>query len=123
MYRREGELSFHKPIGRPVKSESEKRELERLRMDAKHALLKKFHTELRKVQLGQRNIGRSTTTWDNAPMENFFGHLKEEYLRQFKQTTFKDTEQLIDEYIYFYNYERTQLKTRQTPFETRCLSS
>ena len=60
--------------------------------------------------------------WDNAPMENFFGHLKEEYLRHFKQTTFKDTEQLIDEYIYFYNYERIQLKTRQTPYETRCLS-
>ncbi|MBI5353429.1 MAG: IS3 family transposase, partial [Chloroflexi bacterium] len=48
--------------------------------------------------------------------------LKEEYLRQFKQTTFKDIEQLIDEYIYFYNYERIQLKTRQTPYETRCLS-
>ncbi|MBI5351293.1 MAG: IS3 family transposase, partial [Chloroflexi bacterium] len=29
---------------------------------------------------------------------------------------------LIDEYIYFYNYERIQLKTRQTPYETRCLS-
>lgn len=59
MYRREGELSFHKPIGRPLKSESTGRELERLRME--NALLKKFHTELRKVQLAQRNIGRSTT--------------------------------------------------------------
>jgi transposase-like protein len=55
MYRREGELSFHKPIGRPVKIESEEREVKRLRME--NALLKKFHTELRKVQLGQRNIG------------------------------------------------------------------
>jgi len=69
------------------------------------------------------SMSRRGNCWDNAPMENFFGHLKEEYLRQFKQTTFKDTEQLIDEYIYFYNYERIQLKTRQTPFETRCLSS
>jgi len=32
-------------------------------------------------------------------MENFFGHLKEEYLRQFKQPSFKDMRQLIDEYI------------------------
>ena len=55
MYRQEGDLSFHKPIGRPPKSEAEERELERLRME--NALLKKFHTELRKVRLGQRNIG------------------------------------------------------------------
>ncbi len=64
MYRREGELSFHKPIGRPVKTESEEREVERLRME--NALLKKFHTELRKVQLAERNIGRSTTTRKNT---------------------------------------------------------
>ena len=60
MYRQEGELSFHKPIGRPPKGESEQRELERLRME--NALLKKFHTELRGLRLAQRNIGRSTTT-------------------------------------------------------------
>ena len=64
MYRREGELSFHKPIGRPVKTEREEREVERLRME--NALLKKFHTELRNVQLAQRNIGRSTTTRKNT---------------------------------------------------------
>ncbi len=64
MYRQEGELSFHKPIGRPVKTESEEREVERLRME--NVLLKKFHTELRKVQLAQRNIGRSTTTRKNT---------------------------------------------------------
>ncbi|HEY9152093.1 MAG TPA: transposase [Anaerolineales bacterium] len=64
MYRREGELSFHKPIGRPPKSQSEQRELERLRME--NALLKKFHSELREVQLAQRDIGRSTTTKANS---------------------------------------------------------
>lgn len=64
MYRREGELSFYKPIGRPVKAESEEREVERLRME--NALLKKFHTELRTVQLAQRNIGRSPTTRKNT---------------------------------------------------------
>jgi transposase-like protein len=47
MYRREGEASFTKPIGRPPKIESDQRELERLRME--NALLKKFQTELRKV--------------------------------------------------------------------------
>ena len=60
MYRKEGEQSFLKRLGRPPKAESEQRELERLRME--NALLKKFHSELRKVPLAQRNIGRSTTT-------------------------------------------------------------
>ena len=47
MYRKEGEVSFHKPIGRPPKAQAEQRELARLRME--NALLKKFHTELRGV--------------------------------------------------------------------------
>ena len=64
MYRAEGEASFHKPIGRPLKSQAEDRELERLRME--NALLKKFHTELRGMRLAQRNIGRSTTTRKNT---------------------------------------------------------
>jgi transposase-like protein len=59
-YRREGEASFHKPIGRPPKGEAKPRELERLQME--NALLKKFHTELRKLQLAPRNIGQSTIT-------------------------------------------------------------
>ena len=64
MYRQEGELSFHKPIGRPPKGMTEERELERLRME--NALLKKFHTELRSMRLAQRNIGQSTTTRKNS---------------------------------------------------------
>jgi len=60
MYRKEGEFSFHKPIGRPPKAQAEQRELERLRME--NTLLKKFHTELRGLRLAPRNIGRSTTT-------------------------------------------------------------
>jgi len=63
-YRQSGEASLHKPIGRPLQAESEQRELERLRME--NALLKKFHSELREVQLAQRNIGRSTTTKKNS---------------------------------------------------------
>jgi transposase-like protein len=64
MYRQEGELSFHKAIGRPLKSQAEERELERLRME--NALLKKFHTELRGMRLAQRNIGRSITSKRNS---------------------------------------------------------
>ena len=64
MYRKEGEVSFLKPSGRPPKAQAEQRELERLRME--NALLKKFHTELRGLRLAQRNIGRSTTTKKNT---------------------------------------------------------
>ena len=30
------------------------------------------------------SMSRRANCWDNAPMENFFGHLKEEALRQIK---------------------------------------
>lgn len=59
-YRREGELAFHKPIGRPRKDEPEQLSLARLRME--NALLKKFQSELRKGMLARRNIGSSSTT-------------------------------------------------------------
>jgi putative transposase len=69
------------------------------------------------------SMSRRGICWDNAPMENFFGHLKEEALRPFPTPSFEEARQIIDNYIHFYNYERIQLKTRQTPFETSCLSS
>jgi transposase len=64
MYRKEGELSFHKAKGRPRKIENEQSELKRLRME--NALLKKFHSELREVPLAQRNIGRSNIARTNS---------------------------------------------------------
>ena len=64
MYRQEGELSFHKLIGRPPKAQTEQRELERLRME--NTLLKKFHTELRGMRRVARNIGQSTTSAKNS---------------------------------------------------------
>jgi putative transposase len=69
------------------------------------------------------SMSRRANCWDNAPMENFFGHLKEEALRHVRNPTFEEARSLIDDYVHFYNYEWIQLKTRQTPFETRCLST
>ncbi|PKN81283.1 MAG: transposase [Chloroflexi bacterium HGW-Chloroflexi-10] len=68
------------------------------------------------------SMSRRANCWDNAPMENFFGHLKEEAMRQFPNPSFEQAKQIIDNYIHFYNYERIQLKTRQTPYQLRCLS-
>jgi len=81
-----------------------------------------YHDGLTGEDHSTPSLSRPGNCWNNAPMENFFSQLKEEYLRQFKKPTFQEMEQLIDEYIYFYNSERIQLKTKQTPFETRCLS-
>jgi transposase len=59
-FRQEGELAFRKPIGRPRKDEAEELTIARLRME--NALLKKFHTELRKAMLARRDIGSLNTT-------------------------------------------------------------
>jgi transposase-like protein len=60
-YRREGVEGFRKPIGRPRKSpRSQEGYIARLEME--NTLLKKFHTELRKVVLAKRDIGPLNTT-------------------------------------------------------------
>jgi putative transposase len=69
------------------------------------------------------SMSRRGNCWDNAPMENFFGHLKEEALRHIPTPTFEELKEIIEEYIHFFNHERIQLKTRQTPYQVRCLSS
>jgi transposase InsO family protein len=66
------------------------------------------------------SMSRRGNCWDNAPMENFFSHLKEEVLRHYPNPSMAEARQLIDEYIHFYNYERIQLKTKLTPYERRC---
>ena len=67
------------------------------------------------------SMSRRANCWDNAPVENFFGHLKEEALRQYPPLPLNEMKQIIDEYIHFYNYERLQLKTKQTPYQLRSL--
>lgn len=66
------------------------------------------------------SMSRRANPYDNAMAENFFSILKSECIRRVKIRTFGEANQLIDEFIYFYNYQRIQLKTKLTPFETRC---
>ncbi len=63
-YRLEGEMAFCKPIGRPRKVWDEAARIRQLEME--NALLKKYHTELRKSLLARRNIGSSITTEGNT---------------------------------------------------------
>jgi putative transposase len=70
----------------------------------------------------QPSMSRRGNCWDNAPMENFFSHLKSEVIHHIKLQTFNQANEVIADYIRFFNYERIQLKTRLTPFELRCQS-
>ncbi len=66
------------------------------------------------------SMSRKGNPYDNALAENFFSILKTECIYRTKIQTYDDARQLIDEYIYFYNNERIQLKTKLTPYEKRC---
>ncbi len=65
-YRKQGPQAFENHSGRPRKTDlSEAERIARLEME--NALLKKFHTELRKITLARRDIGSSSTTEESTP--------------------------------------------------------
>lgn len=65
------------------------------------------------------SMSRRGNPYDNAMAENFFSILKTECLNRQKIQTFTQAQELIDDYIYFYNFERFQMKYRLTPSEKR----
>ena len=65
------------------------------------------------------SMSRRGNPYDNALAENFFSILKTECIYRTKIKTFAEARQLIDDYIYFYNHQRIQLKTKLTPLELR----
>ena len=65
------------------------------------------------------SMSRRGNPYDNAMAENFFGILKSECLRRHKPQSIAHARQLIDNFIFFYNHERIQLKTKLTPLEKR----
>ena len=65
------------------------------------------------------SMSRRGNPYDNALAENFFSILKTECIYRTKLNTYEEARQLIGEYIYFYNNERLQLKTKLTPLEKR----
>lgn len=63
-------------------------------------------------ELGFRqSMSRKGNCWDNACMENFFGLMKSETIRQLKELLSVDEMiNLIDDYIHWYNNQRIQKK-------------
>lgn len=66
------------------------------------------------------SMSRRGNCYDNALAENFFSILKTECIYRVRPKTIEEAKAIIDDYIYFYNYERIQLKTKLTPYEKRC---
>jgi transposase InsO family protein len=66
-----------------------------------------------------QSMSRKGNCIDNAPVESFFGHLKDNV--DYKSCkTFEDLRSLIENYIQYYNNERAQWeKNKMTPVEYR----
>jgi transposase InsO family protein len=80
--------------------------------DYKHILKKNKITQ---------SMSRRGNCFDNASMENFFGHLKSEeiYLNSYQNKY--ELESAVNKYIYWYNNNRLQSKlNNRTPVEYRC---
>ena len=66
------------------------------------------------------SMSRRGNPYDNALAENFFSILKTECIYRTRIATLAEAKELIDDYIYFYNNQRIQTKTKLTPMEFRC---
>ena len=66
------------------------------------------------------SMSRKGNPYDNALAENFFSILKTECIYRHKIESFSQARRLIDDYIWFYNNERIQLKSKLTPLQKRC---
>lgn len=81
---------------------------------AVHYTHPEFQRRVKKLGLIQ-SMSRKGNCWDNAPMESFFGHFKDEVDYSVCQT-FKELHLIIEEYIEEYNTNRYQLSlNRMTP--------
>lgn len=66
-----------------------------------------------------QSMSRKANCIDNAPVESFFGHFKDEVEYRGCQT-FEELYQLIENYIRYYNHERAQWdRNKMTPVEYR----
>jgi len=66
-----------------------------------------------------QSMSRKGNCIDNAPMESFFGHFKDEVDLK-NCTSYQELLETIDDYMYYYNNERYQWdKFKMTPVEYR----
>ena len=77
-----------------------------------------FQKRVKQMNLKQ-SMSRRGNCIDNAPMESFFGHMKDEM--DYKEVhTYEELKQLVDRYMIFYNESRRQWNLKKmTPVEYR----
>jgi transposase InsO family protein len=75
--------------------------------------------ELTKAYSITPSMSRRGNCYDNAMAENFFSILKTECIYRSRPKSFAEAIALIDNYIFFYNNERIQLKTGLAPLDLR----
>ena len=74
----------------------------------------------------KQSMSKKENSMDNGMMENFFGILKTEmfYNQEDKYETIDDLIKAIDDYIYYYNYDRIKVKLKGlSPVNYRLQSS
>ncbi|WP_288523101.1 IS3 family transposase [uncultured Holdemanella sp.] len=65
----------------------------------------------------EQSMSRRGNCWDNSSQESYFGHMKDECDFS-KCSTPKDVKRMVDEYVYYYNYERPQWsRDKMTPVD------
>lgn len=81
-----------------------------------HYTSSSYQTLLRQNSIVQ-SMSATANPLDNAPIESFFGHLKDE-MDYKKCATFEELSQIVDEYMHNHNYNRKQwTKNKMTPIE------
>ena len=77
---------------------------------------KYYINELKKHGIKQ-SMSRKVNCYDNSIMETFFGRLKNEVFYGYEKSysSFEEFSKTIEEYIYYYNNERIQSKTKWMP--------
>lgn len=79
-----------------------------------------YKSILKKYGITQ-SMSRKGNCYDNACIENFFGHLKTELIYQNSYSCSKELINAVNNYIHWYNNERFQAKLKNmTPVEYRC---
>ena len=86
----------------------------------RHGIYHNPKTVLRVMNKYKPSMSRRGNPYDTALAENFFSILKTECIHRMKIPTFEDARTLIDDYIFFYNHQHIQTKTKLTPLELRC---
>lgn len=75
-----------------------------------------FQNKLKELGYEQ-SMSRRGNCWDNSSQESYFGHMKDECDFS-KCSTPEDVRKTVDEYVYYYNYERPQWsRNKMTPVD------